>query len=693
LIFRAALAAAWLASRPAAAASAAAASVSAPAPSDAEVSAAYDAVQHGFFDLEEGAPPRPAEVALGRELFFDPRLSSQGTLSCAGCHNPGLSWTDGQPRALGLRRRPLDRNTPSLLNVHRNLSRDFRWDGAAPTLDDAIRNALTSRIEMRAEPRAVLASLLRLPGYAREFDAAYGDGGASLEHAVRALAAYVRAEAAVPGGPSAFDRFATDPSALGPREKRGLVLFAGRGKCLLCHSGPFFSDDYYHNTGIAADPRSADAGRYTVEPSPAFWRAFKTPPLRGVAWSAPYMHDGRFRTLREAVDFYSRGGDDEEARDHLIEPLNFSDEEKESLVAFLRALSPPRREIVPPALPAPEEPATAADARARADADAARLSAYVRASDWTGVGAQAEVLGEDLPAWPRLAADEGAPADAAAVEALAAAARALVRDGAPDAGALKAFEAARARWSASAAAADPSADVEPRALSFPYAPADPSWLYYRGGETAAQARAFVFPGRDAYPRVENGELLPPKAYDADRSLSKADREKMRRALRVARRYADVNAAFADGYVLEEKYGKGMGVHMHNLGYELSGVLDVEKPQFLTYVRGRGNGKWQLIQLGFIHRGLVRQKMFDSPNARGHFHEENICVAALGNVLRTVPETGSCSAPGERRLGPIWMMHFAVPIYNEKGLFADDFVYADHASLTGELHTFLGRSVP
>lgn len=422
-MIRAALAAAWLA----AAAPAAAAGLSADAPSDAEVADAYRAVQSGFFDLEANPPPRPAEVRLGRDLFFDPRLSSLGTLSCAGCHNPGLSWTDGQPRALGLRRRPLERNTPSLLNVRRNLSRDFRWDGAAPLLTDAIRNALTSRIEMRGEPRAVLAAMLRLPGYARLFDEAYGPGGASLEHAVAAMAAYVRAEASVPGGPSPFDRFAADPSALGPREKRGLVLFAGKARCLLCHAGAFFSDDYYHNTGLAADPRSSDAGRYAVEPSANFWRAFKTPPLRGVGWSSPYMHDGRFRTLREVVEFYNRGGDDAQARDHLIQPLRLTDEEKESLVAFLRALSGPRAETAPPVLPAPEEPASAAEARARLGEEVARLDAYAKAGDWTGVAAQAEVLGEDAPRLARAAADEGRPVDGAALAAVERAAAGLSR--------------------------------------------------------------------------------------------------------------------------------------------------------------------------------------------------------------------------------------------------------------------------
>jgi cytochrome c peroxidase len=667
-----------------------------PAPSEAEVRAAYDAVRHGFFDLQERVAPRPEEVALGRDLFFDPRLSALGQLSCATCHHPGLSWTDGQPRALGLRRRPLERNTPSLLNVRRNLSKDFRWDGSAPTLEDAIRNAMTSRIEMRADPRAALASLLRLPGYARLFDRVYGPAGTTLDHAVSAIAAYVRADADQPGGPTPFDRYQTDPRALSAAQKRGLMLFTGKARCLLCHMGPFLSDDYYHATGLAADPRSDDVGRYAVDPSPAFWRAFKTAPLRGVEWSAPYMHDGRFRTLREVVDFYSRGGDDIQARDRQIQTLNLTDAEKEDLVAFLRSLSPPRRAVVPPELPAPEEPADAAAARARLASEVARERAYAARGDWTGAAAQAEVVSEDLPVLSRLAAAEGRPPDAGALAGADRAARALAAVDASSAAAREAaapLAALEAAWARLAAPDGADGDVVPQPVRFPYAPRDPSWLYYRPGWEEAEVDAFRFPGRDAYPRVEDGAILPPKAYGAETKFSKADYERMKKALVVARRYADINAAYADGYRLEEKYGTGMGVHMHNLGYIFSGTLDVTKPQFLTYVRGRGNGRWQLIQLGYIHRGLERQKIFDSPDARGHFHHENICVQVLGGMLRDLPETEPCDGPGQRRLGPIWMMHFAVPIFNPRGIFADRFTYADRASRTGELHTFYGRSVP
>lgn len=247
--------------------------------------------------------------------------------------------------------------------------------------------------------------------------------------------------------------------------------------------------------------------------------------------------------------------------------------------------------------------------------------------------------------------------------------------------------------SAAAVSDDAAHDVSPRTASFAYAPADPAKLYYVAGPSSTEAHAFVFPGRDAYPRYEGGVFLAPKAYDAEPGLTAADRVKLNRAVRVAHRYADINAAFADGFRLEERYGWGMGVHMHNLDNQMADKTAVDKPGFLTYVRGRENGKWQLIQLGYIHRGLVRQKMFDSPKALGHFHKENMCVAVRDDKLLTLKASAPCDGPGERRLGPIWMMHFAVSIHNREGLFADNFVYADHASMTGTLHTFFGRPVP
>lgn len=236
----------------------------------------------------------------------------------------------------------------------------------------------------------------------------------------------------------------------------------------------------------------------------------------------------------------------------------------------------------------------------------------------------------------------------------------------------------------------PAADVEPQVLRATVTWPDPAWPYYRPDDRLAAVKSFVPPGRDAYPRVEGGELRPPRLYRVEERFTKADQERLKRALRAAARYADVNAAAADGYLFEQKYGAGMGIHAHRLDLIFDDALDPGKPEFLTYALNRRDGRWQLIQLGYIRRGLTRPRMFDAPEARGHFHDENICVAVVGAQLAARQPSSRCDGPGERRLGPIWMMHLAVNVYNEKGLFADEFTYADHASWAGESYSFLGR---
>lgn len=247
-------------------------------------------------------------------------------------------------------------------------------------------------------------------------------------------------------------------------------------------------------------------------------------------------------------------------------------------------------------------------------------------------------------------------------------------------------------WSA-APAADPYPDVEPQVLRSSVTWPDASWPYYRPDERLAAVKAFVPPGRDAYPRAEGGELLPPKLYGAEARYSKEDLARLKAALKAAHRYADVNNAAADGYLFEQKYGAGMGIHAHRLDLVFDDALDAAKPEFLTYALDKDSGRWQLLQLGYIRRGLTRPKFFDSPNAQGHFHDENICVAVVGAQLATRFASSPCDGPGERRIGPIWMMHLAVNVFNEKGLFADEFLYADHLSREGGSYSFFGRRLP
>jgi cytochrome c peroxidase len=250
-------------------------------------------------------------VQLGQELFFDARLSGNGKVSCASCHNPMRAFSDGMPIARGIDNRPGRRNSPALIN--RGYGRAFFWDARASSLE----NQVVQPIEDPNELGSSIAEAARRVGIARA-------------EIVRALANFVRS---ILSGRSRFDRFMNgEQSALTDDERAGLSLFRGKANCVLCHVGPNFTDERIHNTGIAwRDDRLQDAGggRGT----------FKTPTLREIARTAPYMHDGSLGTLGDVVDFYDAGGRANPSLDPLIRQLRLTSAEKLQLVAFLLSLS------------------------------------------------------------------------------------------------------------------------------------------------------------------------------------------------------------------------------------------------------------------------------------------------------------------------------------------------------------------
>ncbi len=311
--------------------------------------AAYQLIRKSAFDFERRDRAQPEQIKLGRLLFYDPRLSRDGSLSCASCHLSEKAWTDGLRRAKGAGGKELARNTPSLFNSRRNIARKFFWDGRAENIEDAIRGAMESRLEMGADSGHIARLVGRVPEYKRAFAAVYGDGPVLSTQAARAIGVFVTSQLEPEDTP--FDRFDNDPSALSPAQKRGMILFAGKARCVACHIGPFLSDEYYHNIGLTPDPELDDPGRYALEPKEEFWRAFKTPPLRNAARTAPYMHDGRYKTLDEVIEHYDRGGDEPEDRDRLMMALKLGAGEKADLIAFLGALSSPVKKISPPKLP------------------------------------------------------------------------------------------------------------------------------------------------------------------------------------------------------------------------------------------------------------------------------------------------------------------------------------------------------
>ncbi|MGH8246476.1 MAG: cytochrome-c peroxidase [Gammaproteobacteria bacterium] len=272
-----------------------------------------------FLPTPEDNPLSIEKIALGRKLFHDTRLSRDGTLSCASCHNPDHGFTDAKPLAVGVFGRKGGRRVPAIVN--RGYGRSFFWDGRVPTLEQQVLEPITNPQEMDLTLEEAAARV-------------------GLEQAAlsRALASYVRT---IRAGDSPYDRYvAGDRAALGEKERDGLKVFRGKGNCVVCHVGANLTDEKFHNTGVAWDGQGfPDPGRHNVTGKESDRGAFKTPTLREVARRPPFMHNGSLATLEEVVDFYDKGGKQNPHLDPDIRPLGLSAAEKAALIAFLRALS------------------------------------------------------------------------------------------------------------------------------------------------------------------------------------------------------------------------------------------------------------------------------------------------------------------------------------------------------------------
>lgn len=275
-------------------------------------------------------PLTSAAVALGERLFFDARLSADGTISCASCHRPEYAFADTSARSIGILHRTGKRNAPSLLNaVYLD---ELFWDGRAASLEQQVLMPLTDSLEMGRSLTDVEQQLQRSGRYAGAFAHTYGRA-ANAEDLARALASYIRT---LRSGNSRVDRFeAGDSTALSPSEIRGRALFMGKARCRLCHIGSRFTDGEFHATRVSS---GRDPGRYAVTGDSAEHFAFRTPGLRDVARTAPYMHDGSITTLADVIEFYDRGGGPG-VLDLRLRPLHLTPDEKRDLVAFLGATS------------------------------------------------------------------------------------------------------------------------------------------------------------------------------------------------------------------------------------------------------------------------------------------------------------------------------------------------------------------
>ena len=325
-------------------------------------------------------PQTPDKVALGKKLFEDKRFSSTGEVACANCHDAKKAFTDSPLRVSeGIRKQTGTRNAPTVLNAA-YLETQF-WDGRSPSLEDQSQHPFVNPVEMGLKDHQPILGIVRSdPEYAKGFEKAFGKKGPqiTMTEVMQAIAAFERTQIA---GNAPFDRYvyAGNTTALNDAQKRGLDLFVNKGRCVSCHlieqTQALFTDSRFHNVGVGingiqkdvpdlagvflqakatlaevdrkvlADARTSELGRFAVTREFEGLGAFKTPTLRNVAVTPPYMHDGSLKTLEEVVQFYNNGGRLKETDpipellDGGIRPLNLTKEQQADLVEFLKALT------------------------------------------------------------------------------------------------------------------------------------------------------------------------------------------------------------------------------------------------------------------------------------------------------------------------------------------------------------------
>lgn len=282
-------------------------------------------------------------VELGKKLFFDPRLSGSNWISCATCHNPTLGWSDGLPTAIGEGQKVLGRATPTILNAAYNFLQ--MWDGRFHSLEEQALGPIEAEGEMNQNLDELVEELKAIPGYVELFDDAYPGRRITKNTIALALATFERS---IVTTDAPFDLWVDgDKNAISAAAKRGFNFFKGKGNCIKCHDGYNFTDDGFHNVGLKDD----DPGRFNVKPVSVTKGAFKTPTLRNITETAPYMHDGSYATLEEVIDHYVKGGVDKTNLSPNLKKAKLNKSEQADLLAFLKTLTSPPREITFPDLP------------------------------------------------------------------------------------------------------------------------------------------------------------------------------------------------------------------------------------------------------------------------------------------------------------------------------------------------------
>ncbi len=322
-------------------------------------------------------PITPAKVKLGRMLYFDKRLSGDTEIACSSCHDPTKGWGDERDISTGYPGTRHWRNSHTVVNSA-YLQKLF-WAGESPSLEAQAKSAITGNLAGNGDPAMIEERLAQIPEYVRLFKEAFGVDRPNFAYVLKAIATFERAE--VISRDSPFDQYMRgDKSAMSEAALRGRALFEGKAECIQCHNGPLLTDESYHNLGVPKNPvfeedvfgqtalryqhfirgvpeelyRKADRdlGLYYTTKREEDKGKFRTPPLRYLPYSFPYMHHGVFLVLEEVIDFYDQGGGDDPNKSPLLKPLRLTEQEKADLLEFLRSLGGSELTIAPPELPA-----------------------------------------------------------------------------------------------------------------------------------------------------------------------------------------------------------------------------------------------------------------------------------------------------------------------------------------------------
>lgn len=288
-----------------------------------------------YMPIPDDNPITQEKLRLGQTLFNDPLLSRDKSISCASCHDPRYAFTDARTVAAGVFNRRGTRNAPALIN--RAYGKSHFWDGRASTLEAQVLKPIQDPNEMDMTLEEVVGRLKQQRRYRKQFQKSFRRE-INADDLARALASYVRT---ILSGDSPVDHYLNgERGALSEQARQGLNIFRGKGNCTACHLGPNFTDERFHNTGVAwRDGKFLDSGRFAITGRETDRGAFKTPTLREIARTAPYVHDGSLATLEDVIEYYDRGGNPNPHLDAELRPLRLTTEEKQALVAFLKALS------------------------------------------------------------------------------------------------------------------------------------------------------------------------------------------------------------------------------------------------------------------------------------------------------------------------------------------------------------------